>query len=165
MALPHYKRKVVFFSGLTLEIWAYRLVSIAMYQSELLACLGSRKSRRITPILSQKDGTHHFKDGSHHLELFPQFGIHMLTLHVLLFWLWLIMLISHLATSNGVMQEILTFSPVLAQQGLTNLSVACSLFLCELTWDTSEHKLHSIPMLPASLPMHWNFYSAQYTIP
>ena len=46
------KVKVVFFSGLTLEIGAFCLVSTAMYQLEFMVFLGSRKSRTVTPFLS-----------------------------------------------------------------------------------------------------------------
>ena len=48
------KREVIFFSGLILGVWAFSLVSIAMYWSELMVYSGSRKSRRITSFLSQK---------------------------------------------------------------------------------------------------------------
>jgi hypothetical protein len=39
------QEKVVFF-GMTLEIRAFSLVSIAMQQSEFRVCLGCRRSRR-----------------------------------------------------------------------------------------------------------------------
>ena len=48
------KRKVVFFSGWTLEVRAFSLVSTAMQRSELMVCPDSRKFGRITPFLSQK---------------------------------------------------------------------------------------------------------------
>lgn len=47
------KRYFVFFSGLTLAVWAFYLVNIVMQWSELMACQGSRKSKRITSFLSQ----------------------------------------------------------------------------------------------------------------
>lgn len=52
MVLLYCKRKVVF-SNLTLEIWAFSLVNVTVYWSELMVCLSSRKSRRITPFQSQ----------------------------------------------------------------------------------------------------------------
>ena len=45
---------VVVFSGWTLKVQTFSLVSIVMQQEELMFCLGSKKSRRITPFLSQK---------------------------------------------------------------------------------------------------------------
>jgi len=51
--LSCWKRKVVF-SGLTLEVWAFSLVSIMIQWSELMVYLSFRKSRRITSFLSQE---------------------------------------------------------------------------------------------------------------
>jgi len=46
------KRKIVFFSGLTPEVWAPGFVGIVMQQ--LIVGLGSGRSKRIAPFLSQK---------------------------------------------------------------------------------------------------------------
>ena len=54
LALLHCKRKFVIFSDLTPEVEAFSSVIIAMEQSEFMVCLGSRKSRSITPFLFQK---------------------------------------------------------------------------------------------------------------
>ena len=49
------RRKVVFFSDLTLEIWAFSLVSVVLKQSQLKTCLDRFKGiQRNHPFLSQK---------------------------------------------------------------------------------------------------------------
>ena len=80
LALPCYRRKVIFFADLTLEVWAFTLASVAMSQSEFMVCSGSGKSQRITPFLSQKR-VHHVTHWGLHLELLLQWGIHMSLLH------------------------------------------------------------------------------------
>ena len=52
--LLYCKRKVVFFSGLTLEVPVCILVSVTMQPSDLMVCLGSKESRRIIHFLFQK---------------------------------------------------------------------------------------------------------------
>ena len=56
LALSCCKKKVVFLSRLTLEVQAFSLVTASWFSqwSELIVCLGFRKSRRIIPFLSQK---------------------------------------------------------------------------------------------------------------
>ena len=54
LALLCCKRKVVFFFGPILKVQAFSLDSVMMQWSEQMVCLGSRKSRRITPFLLQK---------------------------------------------------------------------------------------------------------------
>ena len=47
-------KKNVVLPGLTLEVWAFSLISVKMWWSELMVCLSSRKSIGITSSLSQK---------------------------------------------------------------------------------------------------------------
>ena len=111
-ALPFCKREVVFFSGLTLEFWAFSLVGIATRFSELMAVLDSRKSRRI-PSPIPEDNAHPLTYWGLHLELWWE--IHMMLFHRLLFWLKLRVVAPHLITGNEWIQETVTFRFVLVQ--------------------------------------------------
>lgn len=51
LALSCCRRKIVAFSGLTLEDWAFNIISVMMEWSELMFCLCFKKSRRIAPFL------------------------------------------------------------------------------------------------------------------
>jgi len=54
LALLCCKTKVVLFTGLTLEVRVFNSVSIVIQWSELMICLATRKSKRITTFLFQK---------------------------------------------------------------------------------------------------------------
>jgi len=54
LELLYCKRNVVFFSGLALKVWAFSSLSVAMEQSELMVCPGSKKFRKTVPFQSQK---------------------------------------------------------------------------------------------------------------
>ena len=108
------KRKTDLFPGLILEVWASSFVSIAMWHSELMVCLRSRKSGRISPFLSQKSGDH-FTCWGLHLELFLLWGIHVLPLLGLMFWLCLVVMTPHPLTGHVVDQKTVTFSLLLVQ--------------------------------------------------
>ena len=54
LALSCCRRKVVVFSGLTLEDWAFSTISVMMEWSELMFCLCSRKSKIIAPLLKHQ---------------------------------------------------------------------------------------------------------------
>ena len=111
LALSCCKRKVVFFSGLALEIQAFSLASRCSGQ---IFCLGSRKSRRITPFLSQKtvhitlstEGSifNSFFDGEFTCR--QSMDCHLYSGLVVT---------PHLITGDDVIQETVTFSLILVQ--------------------------------------------------
>jgi len=142
LVLLRCKRKIVFFSGLSLEAQDFRLV----LWSVLMVCPGSRKSKRITPFLTQK--TVHitlYTDGCIlNLFLHEEF---MSPPHGLLVWLWLIVVTPCLITSNDVIQETVTFSLILFQQVLRNLNVVSF-----YSW-VSTHQIH---LEQTALFQHWH---------
>lgn len=78
--------------------------------SELMAYLGSIKSRMITPFEAQK--TVHITLPSEGCVLnFLFLVIHKSPLHGLLFCLWLIIVTLHLVSGNNVILETVTFKP------------------------------------------------------
>ena len=84
LSLLCWNRNVVF-SGLTLEAWAFSLVSIVIQWSEFQKI---QKKDRLFPI--PKDSAHHFTCWGLHLELFLRWGIHNFSLTELLFQLCLV---------------------------------------------------------------------------
>lgn len=65
------------------------------------------------PIL--KDSMHHFTHWRLHLEYFIWWGIPMLPLHKLPFWLWLVVLTPLVIIDNAAIQETVPFSLILVQ--------------------------------------------------
>lgn len=126
------KGKTVFFSGLILETWAFNLVIVGMWWSELMACLVSRKSRGITLFLSQK--TAHIALPTEGCVLNFLFHGELTSPHLgLPFWPQLIVVTPQLITSNDAIQDTVTLRLILVQWVLTNLHTVFFLFLCEDT--------------------------------
>lgn len=106
------------FSDPTLDVPALSFVSAAIQWSELVVCSSSRKSRRISPLLSQTTaGITLPTEGCTLNVLFD--GELALALHGLPFWLRPTVVSPRLITSNEAIQETATFSLVLLQQILT----------------------------------------------
>ena len=97
--------KVIFFSCLTLEFWAFSLVSIMMQQSRVDVLFGFQEIQKDHPFPIPKESTHYFTHWGLHLELFLWWGIHRPPLYGLPFWLWLLAVTSHLVTGNDAIQE------------------------------------------------------------
>ena len=95
-------------SGMTLEVWAFSWGRV----DNLSRFLEIQKDH---PLPISEDSAHHFTLRRLHLEFFFQWGIHVLPLHRLLFWLWLIVVTLHLVTSNDAIWETATFSLALVQ--------------------------------------------------
>ena len=134
--LARCKRKVAFFSCLALQVWAFSLVSIMTWQSELMVCWGCRKSKRITHFLSQKDSA-----------------------------FWILIRNSYVATTETAILTTAHFCklnpgnchlqprigsiyPDKLAYGV--ISVPVCAFMGAI-W----HKLRNIPTLPPLFPMHW----------
>jgi len=99
LALLCCKRKVFIFSGLTLEVWAFSLVSTATKRSELMVCPGSGKLWRITAFPSERE---HISFNLNLFECFVWWGVHTSPCHGLLFWLWLVVMIPQVQSSSAL---------------------------------------------------------------
>lgn len=101
------------FTGLILEILLCSLVKLMIQRSELMVCPGSSKSRRITPFLCQKKMHIVLLSAGWILNFFLWWGIHVTTP-----WMAVLTLACSGDTtfsSNGSIQEIVTFSLVFVQ--------------------------------------------------
>ena len=133
-----------------------------MQQSELMACLGSRKSRRIISFLSQKS-VHYFTCWG--LCLFLWWGIHMSPPQRLPFWLQLAVVTPDLITSKWHDAGNRHLQPCFVQEALMNLhTVLFLLLLCEHLWDPpdanfprSQHCHHCFQHTEASIQLCTQF--------
>ena len=125
------KRKIDFFSSLTLELQAIISVNILVWWSELMVSPDSRNSWRITPFLSQKSVyTTLVTKGC--LELFFQLRIHMLPLHRLLFWLWLTVLTPLIISNDASPSALYCFNR--SWQTCIQYSFSSYMSICGTTW-------------------------------
>ena len=155
LSLLCWNRNVVF-SGLTLEAWAFSLVSIVIQWSEFQKI---QKKDRLFPI--PKDSAHHFTCWGLHLELFLRWGIHNLSLTELLFQLCLVVVTICLIPDNDTTQETISF---IQFNRSWQTCIWCSFCFC--SWDTPGTNFavfqcfyYSIQFTEANIQLHTQFPS------
>ena len=116
MTLLHCERKVVIFSGLTLEVQFFNLVCTMMWQSRVSGSSRFQEMEKNSLFSLPKHSAHLFTpDGCILIFFFFSQGIHMSPPHELPFWLWLGVVIPCIITSSAVIKENETFSIMLGQ--------------------------------------------------
>lgn len=141
LVLSRCKRKVAFFSDLTLEVWAFSSLSTMTYSKT--QCI-SLYPLRVAPwtFFNGRFTCQHSTDCCFD---------------------WLIVVTPYLLTGNGAIQEPVTFSLALTRWYPMNLhqrNVPLWAFMRSVYC-----KLCNIPVFPQSFPMHWSWCSVLYTVP
>ena len=106
-------RKVVFFSGLTLEVWAFSQHCNVAIRVEGLSRF--QEIRKDHPFPVPKGSVHHLTWWELWLELLLRWGIYLSPLHGLLFWLQIIAVTPYLISSNYAILETVTVNLALIQ--------------------------------------------------
>lgn len=114
LALLYCKGKAVFFSGLTLEVWAFQFSQcwdVVVRVDGLCRFWEIEKDQLISPFLSLKKES--FISWGLHLEHF--FSDFHVTTPWIAIWFWLLVVTLRVVTSNDAIKKTVTFSLVLIQ--------------------------------------------------